>query len=138
MCEVYRKDCCLSSPTTPRKPYYCYSEGLQEKSTVSRGWGAEGPLRPVSWDHRVVGFRTALPTYETHFRSISIFSLLPLRETESMMPIPIAIAIPIKVHVVPILARTPIFQRSEKAANQDNKTNKINTCPFHDKHPYSP
>ncbi len=57
-----------------------------------------------------------------HFRSISMFSLLPLWETAIMMPRPMAITTPITVHVV---------ERGQNAANEDNETNEIHNRPFH-------
>src|SRR5271156_6510115 len=41
-----------------------------------------------------------------------MFSLLPLWETETMMPMPIRIATPINVQAVPILCSIPNFQRA--------------------------
>src|SRR6266567_6064274 len=49
-----------------------------------------------------------------YFRSISIFSLLPLWETAIMMPRPIAITTPITVHVVPMLYRIHNFQSAAR------------------------
>jgi hypothetical protein len=40
--------------------------------------------------------------------------LLPLLETEIMMPMPITIATPIKVHAVPMLCRIPNFQSAAR------------------------
>ena len=39
-----------------------------------------------------------------------MFSLRPLLDTEIIIPIPINIATPIKVHATPMRSRTPIFQ----------------------------
>ena len=49
-----------------------------------------------------------------HFRSISMFSLVPLLETAIMMPRPIAITTPITVQVVPMVARTPNFHNAAR------------------------
>src|ERR1700722_4729735 len=49
-----------------------------------------------------------------HFRSISMFSLRPLLSTEIMMPKPLTIATPIKVHATPILCRIPNFQSAAR------------------------
>ncbi len=68
----------------------------------------------------------------SYFRSIWIFSLMPLLATAIMMPRPITIANPITVQAVPIRARTPNFhKRRDHAAHQDHKANKVHPCPFH-------
>jgi hypothetical protein len=43
-----------------------------------------------------------------------MFSLMPLCETAIMIPKPIAMATPIIVHVVPMLARMPSFQSAAR------------------------
>ena len=49
------------------------------------------------------------------------------------MPMPIKIAIPINVHVVPTLCRTPSFQSAaRRPPTRTMKTNKVHSCPFHD------
>jgi CubicO group peptidase (beta-lactamase class C family) len=64
---------------------------------------------PERFVDRVAGY---YQTENTHFLSIWMFSLVPLWETEIMMPMPIRIATPINVQTVPILCRIPIFQRA--------------------------
>jgi CRP-like cAMP-binding protein len=55
-----------------------------------------------------------LPSNEVNTTQRLISSMLPLLATEIMMPMPNKIATPIKVHVVPILARTPNFQSAAR------------------------
>src|ERR1700730_1422475 len=50
-----------------------------------------------------------------YLRSISMFSFDPLLLTAIMMPMPSAIATPIKVQVVPMLASTPNFQSAARS-----------------------
>jgi hypothetical protein len=49
-----------------------------------------------------------------HLLSISMLSLRPLLATEIMMPMPISIATPIKVHAVPMRSRMPNFQSAAR------------------------
>ena len=68
----------------------------------------------------------------TYSWSISMFCLVPLLEMETMIPRPARITRPITIQLVSMFSRKPSFpQRGKNATDEQGKSQKIHSCPFH-------